>query len=166
MPDSQQNISQILTPDEGAALDLRKISAADYDLWLPLWRENNHGRVSDDVTANTWARLIDDAQDVHGLCLYVRDEAGVQTMAGQLHYILHPVTGHVEPVCYMQDVFIASNARRKGYAKLLIGALASLGAREKWARIYWLAEGDNKAAQALYKTLGLKLDFTFLVLPL
>ena len=66
----------------------------------------------------------------------------------------------------MQDVYIAPAQRQKGYARMLIGALARIGQENEWGRIYWLAEAGNEAAQALYKDIGVKLDFTFHILPL
>jgi RimJ/RimL family protein N-acetyltransferase len=38
--------------------------------------------------------------------------------------------------------------------------------QENWARIYWLADGSNDAAQRLYKNLGVKLDFSLHIMPL
>jgi ribosomal protein S18 acetylase RimI-like enzyme len=49
---------------------------------------------------------------------------------------------------------------------MLVSHLAELGQQQGWARLYWLAEASNKEAQALYKKLGLKLDFNLFVLPL
>lgn len=87
-------------------------------------------------------------------------------MAGLVHYILHPVTGHIAPVCYMQDLFVDQRFRQRGIGRALVERLAQEGRRQKWARLYWLAESANEQAQALYRDLGLKLDFTFHVLPL
>ena len=66
----------------------------------------------------------------------------------------------------MQDLYIDPTARKQGYATALVTALAEMGATEKWARIYWLAETANNAAQHLYRTLGVKLDFSLHILPL
>lgn len=137
------------------------LEAGDYDQWLALWNGNNQGHSNQAVTAETWNRLINPVYPVHGLAARVDGR-----MAGLLHYILHPVTGHIQPVCYMQDVFIDPAYRRRGLARALIGRLAETGRAERWARIYWLAEQNNQAAQNLYKNIGVKLDFTLHVLPL
>ena len=142
------------------SITVRTLKAEDYDQWLVLWNANNQGHINHDVTAATWQRLMEN-QDVRGL---VAEDNGV--MAGLVHFILHPVTGHLKPVCYMQDVFVSPTHRRKGIGRQLVTALAAVGAQEGWARMYWLAEAQNKEAQALYKNLGLKLDFTLHVLPL
>lgn len=142
------------------SITVRTLKAEDYDQWLVLWNANNQGHINNDVTAATWQRLMEN-QDVRGL---VAEDNGV--MAGLVHFILHPVTGHLKPVCYMQDVFVSPTHRRKGIGRQLVTALATVGTQEGWARMYWLAEAQNKEAQALYKNLGLKLDFTLHVLPL
>lgn len=87
-------------------------------------------------------------------------------MAGFVHYITHPVTGHIAPACYMQDLFVNTAFRRQGIARALVEALAKEAKAQNYARLYWLAETKNDAAQRLYKSLGLKLDFSFHVLPL
>lgn len=66
----------------------------------------------------------------------------------------------------MQDLYINPAQRRRGLARGLVMALAGLGAAQGWARIYWLAEAENEAAQTLYKSLGYKLNFTLHVLPI
>lgn len=146
------------------SVTVRPVSRADYDQWLVLWNANNQGHKNDEVTAVTWQRLMDGVQKegpVRGLIAEVDGE-----IAGLVHFILHPVTGHIKPVCYMQDVFVDPGHRRQGIGRALVTALAGIGASEGWARLYWLAEAHNKEAQSLYKNLGLKLDFTLHVLPL
>lgn len=140
---------------------ISKLEDQDYDGWLPLWNSNNLGQINADVTKTTWSRLINSNHPVNGL-IAKKDNKAIAF----LHYILHHTTGHIEPVCYMQDVFVLEEVRNNGIAKELILYLQVLGQKEKWSRLYWLAEQNNKAAQALYRKIGLKLDFTFHVLPL
>lgn len=139
------------------------LSPADYTEWLPLWQANTEHSVSDDVTAQTWDRINSKESGIGGLCAR---ESQTGPIAGICHYILHPTTGNLNPVCYMQDLYITPDFRRKGLARALVTHLAQIGGAEKWARLYWLAEGKNEAAQHLYRSLGLKLDFTLHVLPL
>lgn len=105
-------------------------------------------------------RLNDDAFPVHAL---VAEDKG--ELVGLLQYVLHYTTGSIEQVCYMQDVFVVPERRAQGIARAMIQSLAQIGKREKWGRIYWLAEESNAAAQALYKSLGHRLDFSLHILP-
>ncbi len=137
------------------------LGANDFEQWLPLWNGNNQGHLNEAVTAETWRRLIDPAFPVHGFGARCGG-----AMAGLLHYIVHPVTGHINPVCYMQDVYVDPAHRRKGIARALVMRLAEAGKTQGWPRIYWLAEQNNAAAQSLYKDIGVKLNFSMHVLPL
>lgn len=142
-------------------LTIRTLQPEDFEFWLPLWNGNNQGVENEAVTKQTWARLISPDEPVCGLGAF-----DGETMLGLVHYILHPTTGHLNPVCYMQDVFVDPAHRRKGIAKALVHKVAETGQSEKWARIYWLAESDNIPAQNLYKNHGVKLNFTLHVLPI
>ena len=137
-------------------MDIRPIQRKNFDQWLPLWQENCLYQISDEVTAETWRRLTNPKEQVHGLGVF--DEA--DNLCGFLHYILHPTTGFKEYACYMQDLYVPQEKRRQGLAKRLVWELNDIGKQQKWARIYWFAENDNIAAQNLYKTLGISMNFS------
>ena len=137
-------------------MDIRPIARNDFEQWLPLWQENCLHQISEEVTAETWRRLTNPKEHVHGLGVF--DEA--DNLCGFLHYILHPTTGFKEYACYMQDLYVPQEKRRQGLAKRLVWELNDIGKQQKWARIYWFAENDNIAAQNLYKTLGISMNFS------
>ncbi len=145
-------------------LRIRSLERKDYESWLPLWQANCLDQISDDVTAETWRRLTNPKEHVHGLGIFNDDnnqaKGNNQELLGILHYILHPTTGFKEYACYMQDLYIDETARRQGLAKRLVWELESIGKAEKWARIYWFAEKNNMAVQNLYKNLGISIDFS------
>ena len=144
------------------AVKIRPPENRDFPDWLPLWDGNNLGTRDEAVTSETWSRLIDENSPVHGL---VAEKAG--KLVGLVHYIVHPTTGSLKDVCYMQDVYVEPEHRGKGIAKALIKELAAIGQKNKsWTRIYWLAEANNEAAQKLYETIGVKLDFTLHVMKM
>lgn len=142
-----------------SAVIIRPFEQNDFPQWLPLWDGNNMGKRDETVTAQTWLRLSDPASPVHGLCALRGGE-----MIGLVHYVLHPTTGSLAPVCYMQDLYVDPAHRGGGVARKLVEHLVRIHKREKWARMYWIAEADNKAAQKLYKNIGVKIDFTVHVL--
>ncbi len=144
------------------AVKIRAIDPQDFPQWLPLWDGNNLGTRDEAVTTETWSRLIDPDFQVHGL---VAEDKGA--LIGLVHYITHPTTGSLKDICYMQDVCNTPERRKQGIAKTLVETLAAIGQKDnKWTRLYWLAEADNAAAQALYKTIGTKLNFTLHIMPL
>lgn len=143
------------------SLKIRPLVSEDFPSWLPLWDGNNKGHRDEAVTTETWSRLTDPNFPVHGLCAQLDGQ-----MVGLVHYVIHHTTGSINPVCYMQDVYVDPVFRKKGIARVMVMELSQIAFKEKWARLYWLAESDNKAAQALYQNIGVKLDFTLHVLPI
>lgn len=138
------------------SLKIRPPENRDFPDWLPLWDGNNLGIRDEKVTSETWARLIDPDFPIHGLVAEKNS-----ALVGLLHYVVHPTTGNIKPVCYMQDVYVTPDHRREGIACKLIQHLADQAKSHKqWVRVYWLAESNNIAAQTLYQTFGVKMDFT------
>ena len=141
---------------------LRPFQFDDFSKWLPLWDGNNLGQRDEAVTTETWSRLCDsDNTQVNGIAAEMNGE-----ILGIAHYILHPTTGQINPVCYMQDVYVDPAHRRKGIGKRLVNEITKIGNQEKWARMYWLTQVGNNEAKAMYENFGIKLDFTFYVLPI
>lgn len=140
---------------------IRPLQNSDYADWLPLWNANNLGQINDALTARTWARLTDPADPAMQGLAFIEDGH----VSGMLHFILHPTTGNLKDVCYMQDLFVSPNNRGKGIAKQLLRELEKMGKSQGWARIYWLADNTNAPAQALYRNLGVRLNFSLHVLP-
>lgn len=141
---------------------VRPLMHEDYELWRPVWLGNMQNQVSDEVTHNTWQLIVDAEKTVTGLGLFEHEKK----LSAILHYVLHPTTGSLSSVCYMQDLFVTPECRRRGHARRLVQALVQRGRQHGWERIYWIAASENNEAQALYKTLGVRLNFSFHVFPL
>lgn len=137
----------------------RSVRKAD---WEKIWQESVSGQLSDLVRETAWERLLDDDVPLFGFIAY-QDE---RTPVGFLHYALHPITGAVEPAAYMQDLFVLPQYRHRGYARALMDALAKHGQAQKWDRVHWVVESDNKGANSLYELFAAKLDFSFFILPI
>lgn len=149
------------THTEANGLTIHPIEEADHDQWLPVWNDNCDNQLDAKITKVTWQRLCDPANPVNGLIAKNAEGKAI----GILHYILHPTTGNIDLVCYMQDLFISADYRRQGIARMLVVELAAIAEKEGWNRIYWLADKNNEAAQNLYKNIGVALDFSLHVLP-
>jgi GNAT superfamily N-acetyltransferase len=53
-------------------------------------------------------------------------------LVGMIHMVFHPVTDDVGPACFLNDLFVADDRRRRGIGRRLIEALyeeARAGAR-------------------------------------
>jgi ribosomal protein S18 acetylase RimI-like enzyme len=130
--------------------------------WRALWRMNVGDALEKPVIDYTEKQILDPRSLL--FALLAQSDAG-ETI-GLLHGVVHPVAGSMNPVCYMQDLFIHPGRRRQGIATQLIEALAAMGRSQKWDRIYWLTDKNNKTAQALYTKNAVALDFTFHIMPL
>ncbi|MEM6811149.1 MAG: N-acetyltransferase [Pseudomonadota bacterium] len=141
-------------------MNIKTLSRSDYESWYPLWQENCLHQISDEVTQETWRRLMNENENVMGLGAYEEDN-----LCGFLHYVLHPTTGFIEPACYMQDLYVAESSRRQGIAKQLIWHLHELSKEHQWARLYWFADETNESVQNLYKNIGIRMNFSLHMLP-
>jgi len=131
---------------------IRPVAAADYAQWLPLWDAYNafYGRSGPTalpaaITQTTWQRFFDAAEPVHAL---VAELDG--SLLGLSHYLFHRSTIHVEPVCYLQDLFTAQEVRGRGVGRALIGEVATRARAAGAARVYWLTHETNATARRLY----------------
>jgi GNAT superfamily N-acetyltransferase len=135
---------------------VRPVTQNDYEQWLPLWSGYNafYGRsgvtaLPDEVTQVTWTRFFDDDEPVHALVA----EAG-ERLVGLAHYLFHRSTIHVEPVCYLQDLFTSETARGKGIGRALITAVYEQAQRIGSSRVYWQTHETNTVARRLYEKLA------------
>lgn len=84
---------------------------------------------------------------MRGFC--VRDpDSG--TIVGIVHFLFHESAWTDRMICYLQDLFVAPEARGHGYGKSLIEAVAEEARRLNCARLYWLTQESNSTARQLY----------------
>jgi len=129
-------------------LVIRPVDADERAAWEPLWKGYQtfyQVSLSEEVTATTWARLHDSAEPMFLLGAYVDGK-----LAGIVHYLFHRSCWTVGDYCYLQDLFVAPDARNLGIGRALIEAVEK-DARERGAsRVYWLTQESNAAARVLY----------------
>jgi GNAT superfamily N-acetyltransferase len=132
---------------------VRPLAGNDYDSWLPLWHgylDFYEAAVQDDVTAETWRRLIDPAGPIHGLAAH--DEA--DRLIGFVHYLFHPVTWSIADRCYLEDLFVGPEARGTGAGRALIEAVYAAADKAGADQVYWLTQDSNETARRLYDRVG------------
>lgn len=125
------------------------ITAADHDEWLALWTGYlafYDATLDDATTAATFARLVDPASGIHGVL--ARDDAG--RAIGLVHWLAHPATWTTTDYCYLEDLFVAPEARGAGAGRLLIEHVRDWAERNGSAKVYWLTAESNATARALY----------------
>jgi GNAT superfamily N-acetyltransferase len=135
---------------------IRPIRAADRAGWDELWAGYlafYKARLAPEISDDTFARILSGAL----IGLVAVDEA--DRPIGFAHALLHGGTWSPKPLCYLEDLFTHPEARGQGVGRALIEALAAMGRREGWLRLYWQTARDNETAQRLYDRLGRRTDW-------
>ena len=135
------------------SLDIRPLEARDREEWLLLWQgylDFYETSVPDDVTNETWRRIIDPAGPIHGLGAF--DASG--RLIGIVHYLFHPVTWSLTERCYLEDLFVSPEARGSGAGRALIEAVYRAADAAGADQVYWLTAQSNATARKLYDRVG------------
>lgn len=131
---------------------IRPVGPGERAAWEPLWKGYQtfyKVALAEDTNAVTWARLHDADEPMFVLGAYVDGK-----LSGIVHYLFHRSTWTPGNYCYLQDLYVAEEARGRGLGRALIEAVYQ-AAREKGAsRVYWLTHETNAQARALYDTLA------------
>jgi GNAT superfamily N-acetyltransferase len=122
---------------------IRDPTAADEAVWRELWANYNafyEASIPEAVTARTWQRMLDPASPIFGRLAIVDD-----AVVGFSVSLLHEGTWVIAPVCYLEDLFVATKFRGLGFGRLLIQDLVESAQTEGWSRLYWHTRADNPA---------------------
>lgn len=139
------------------AIAIRALAAEDRQEWLALWQGYQRfyeTRLDGDVTALTWSRIIDPDGPISGLAA---EESG--RLLGFTHYLFHPSSWTKSDYCYLQDLFVAQEARGRSVARMLIEEVAARAEAAGAARLYWLTHESNEGARALYDKIAVRTGF-------
>jgi GNAT superfamily N-acetyltransferase len=137
--------------------EIRTLRASDRAQWRVLWDgylRFYRQHLSEAVTETTFVRLIDPAAQPHAL---VAERAG--TLLGFAHYLFHRSTWAVQDSCYLEDLFVAPEARGGGLGRTLIHAVYAAAERGEAGTVYWLTQEFNAPGRALYDTLARRTSF-------
>lgn len=138
-------------------LTIRPLRPGERVEWEPLWQGYltfYESQVSPETTEVLWQRLHDPREPMFALGAYWDDR-----LIGIVHYIFHRSCWTIGDYCYLQDLFVAAEARKAGAGRALIEAVEA-AAREKGAsRVHWLTKEDNHTARALYDRLAERSGF-------
>lgn len=135
----------------------RPVEPRDRHPWHQLWAGYNafyERYVPTEATEETWRRLNDPSEPVHGL-VFERDGRVI----GLAHHLYHPSTSSVAQSCYLQDLFVAEDARGTGAGRALLEATARAAALAGSHHVYWLTHESNARARALYDAVGRRTGF-------
>ena len=133
-------------------VEIRPLEAADRADWQALWTAYlafYETDLPDAVKDTAFRRLLDPARPVHGLVAR-RDGR----LVGLVHYLFHDHLWRPEGICYLQDLFVAPEARGSGAGRALIEAVYAAADQAGVPGVYWLTQEFNATARRLYDRVG------------
>jgi GNAT superfamily N-acetyltransferase len=140
-----------------SAIAVLPLEPQDYAAWLPLWRGYQAFYQVDllpDVTAATWARLLDPAWPMDGVLAWQDRQA-----VGLAHTVRHLSTWSTADKCYLNDLFVSPDVRGRGVGRALIDAVYARAAAAGCGAVYWLTHETNATAMRLYDRVASRSGF-------
>lgn len=122
---------------------IREAEASDEGAWRRLWAgylAHLDSTVPDEVTAHTWARILDPRSPV--FCRLAEADGAV---VGFAVCLLHEGSWALTPHCYLEDLFVDPECRGRGAGRALIEDIRALAKAKGWNRLYWHTREDNPA---------------------
>ena len=135
-----------------ARIVIRTLRTDERAVWEPLWKgsldfyKTTLPKTTYDAT---WARLHDPNEPMWLLGAYVDG-----MLKGIVHYLYHCSCWTVGDYCYLQDLFVAEDARKLGLGRALIEAVYAKAREDGASRVHWLTHETNVTARALYDQLA------------
>jgi GNAT superfamily N-acetyltransferase len=141
-----------------SVISVRPVRAEDEEDWRALFRAYiafYREAVSEEVIALTWRRLVEREDNM--MALVAVDDAnkaiGIATL------IFHRSTWSPTWYCYLEDLFVATQARQHGVGEALINAAYAEADRRGATRTYWATQDTNATARRLYDRVGTLTEF-------
>lgn len=134
------------------SVEIKAIDNNNFDIWLPLWKGYQRFYevdIPESVTIQTWARFLDSAEPMHAALAMVGERA-----LGLVHSIYHRSSWTTSNYCYLQDLFVADNARGSGIGRALIEYVYADAKHRGASRVYWTTHESNQNAMRLYDSIA------------
>lgn len=125
------------------------LTADDFAAWVPLWRgylDFYRAAIDEATTKLTFARLTGGADPMGGFLARDAHDAAI----GLVHWITHRSCWTAGDYCYLQDLFVAAEARGSGVGERLIEAVTAQARTLGCSRVHWLTQATNTQAMRLY----------------
>ena len=131
---------------------IRPIRPSDRDQWDGLWQGYltfYKEALAPEQTELTWARLIDEEFEMHGLVAELDGE-----LVGLAHFSFTHSSWAENRDLYLEDLFVSPTVRGQGFGKALILALDDVAREEGARKVWWETHKDNATARRLYDSVA------------
>lgn len=108
-----------------------------------------------------WSWLMDPGHPVTG---FVAETGGVLTGLAHCRAFARPLSASTGG--FLDDLFVAPEARGTGTAEALIAAVRAHGAAQGWSVIRWITAEDNARARAVYDRVATQTRWVTYDIPL
>lgn len=119
---------------------LTEVDRADWEAAVRAYHNDAGGTLSDDVYAEAWSRLLDGTR-IRGVA--ARSDGAI---VGFAHYYFHTgIWADGDSRCYLHDLYVAPQARRRGIAQALIEWVARDAEQHGATLLHWHTKEENPA---------------------
>ena len=135
-----------------SAVEIRPVTAADHSQWLTLWQgylRFYETELAQEVSDMTWQRMLDPAEPTHAALAWQDGRA-----IGMVNFIYHRSNWSIANSCYLQDLFVAEEARGLGVGRKLIEHVYATAAADGCVKVHWLTHETNATAIQLYERIA------------
>jgi GNAT superfamily N-acetyltransferase len=136
---------------------IKPVTAAERAAWEPLWQAYlrfYQSSQTPEATDVLWQRLHDPNEPMHLLGAY---DGG--TLIGIAQFLYHRSCWTIGDYCYLQDLFVAPEARGTGAGRALIEAVYDAATKAGASRVHWLTQESNATARVLYDRIAERSGF-------
>jgi len=138
-------------------MNIRRAHESDFAQWLVLWKGYQtfyKTEIAEDLTAKTWVRFLDATEPMHCAVLEIDGK-----LAGIVHYISHRSCWTEGDYVYLQDLFVNTELRGKGFGRALVEHVYDAAENASASRVWWLTHESNTQAMHLYDRIADKSGF-------
>ena len=133
---------------------IRDLKREDRPGWENLWGgylDFYEAKMEPVTIEVTWSRMLDPLEPMFAL---VAQDSETRELIGLVHCVIHRGTWAIGNFCYLEDLFTAPSARKRGVGRALIEAVYARADELECARTYWLTRESNHTARKLYDQLA------------
>lgn len=133
--------------DIPARPDLKPAWRALFDGYTTFYKRT----LTDEVAEAVWGWIHDPTHEVEG-ALALQGETAV----GLAHFRRQPRPAVGRDMGYLDDLFVAPDARSAGIGRALLAHVAEVGRARGWGVVRWTTADDNYRARSLYDQVAAK----------